>query len=112
MSINHHSKSYWVGTIKPMPVIWAFSTGLYVLTVKSLVSTKALFWSEKFIFKRGYFFVNPDAWTFVQIFLISDRECLPHFEETIYTEAASIFGHLQQKRRCLAGQSWRTKLSI
>ena len=39
-------------------------------------------------------------------------ETVSHLQETIYTEAASIFGHLQQKTRCLAGQSWRTKLSI
>ena len=39
-------------------------------------------------------------------------ETVSHLQETIYTEAASIFGHLQQKTRCLAGQSRRTKLSI
>ena len=33
-------------------------------------------------------------------------------QETIYTEAASIFGYLQQKSKRLAGQSRRTKLSI
>ena len=33
-------------------------------------------------------------------------------EESIYTEAANIFGHLQPKKRNLAGQSRRTKLSI
>ena len=33
-------------------------------------------------------------------------------QETIYTEAASIFGHLQHKTRGLAGQSRRTKLLI
>ena len=32
--------------------------------------------------------------------------------ETIYTEAASILGHLQQRTRYFAGQSRRTKLSI
>ena len=32
--------------------------------------------------------------------------------ETIYTDAASIFGHLQQKTRWLAGPSRRTKLYI
>ena len=35
-----------------------------------------------------------------------------HLQETIYTEAASIFGHLQQKIRRLPGQSQITKLSI
>ena len=39
-------------------------------------------------------------------------ETVSLLQETVYTEAASIFGHLQQKTRCLAGQSWRTKLSI
>ena len=33
-------------------------------------------------------------------------------QETIYAEAACISGHLLQKTRRLAGQSWRTKLSI
>ena len=33
-------------------------------------------------------------------------------QESIYTKAANIFGHLQPKRRNLAGQSRRTKLSI
>ena len=32
-------------------------------------------------------------------------EAVSHLQETIYTEAASIFGHLQQKTRRLAGQS-------
>ena len=36
-------------------------------------------------------------------------ETVSHLQETIYTEARSIFGHLQQK---LAEQSRRTKLSI
>ena len=39
-------------------------------------------------------------------------ETVSLLQETIYTEAASIFGHLQQNTRRLAGQSWRTKLSI
>ena len=39
-------------------------------------------------------------------------ETVSHLQKTIYTEAASIFGHLQQKTRRLAGQSRRTKLSI
>ena len=39
-------------------------------------------------------------------------ETVSHLQETIYTEAESIFGHLQQKPRHLAGQSLRTKLSI
>ena len=33
-------------------------------------------------------------------------------QESIYTEAANIFGHLQPKKRNLAGQSQRTQLSI
>ena len=33
-------------------------------------------------------------------------------QESIYTEAANIFGHLQPKKRNLVGQSRRTKLSI
>ena len=33
-------------------------------------------------------------------------------EESIYNDAANIFGHLQLKKRDLAGQSRRTKLSI
>ena len=33
-------------------------------------------------------------------------------QESIYTETANIFGHLQPKKRNLAGQSRRTKLSI
>ena len=33
-------------------------------------------------------------------------------QKGIYTEAGSIFGHLQHKTRGLAGQSQRTKLSI
>ena len=39
-------------------------------------------------------------------------ETVSNLQETIYTEAASIFGHLQRKIRRLAGQSRRTKLSI
>ena len=39
-------------------------------------------------------------------------ELVSLLQETIYSEAASIFGHLQPKTRCLAGQSRRTKLSI
>ena len=39
-------------------------------------------------------------------------ETVSPLQETIYTEAASIFGHLRQKTRCLAGQSRRTKLPI
>ena len=39
-------------------------------------------------------------------------ETVSHLQETIYTKAGSVFGHLQQKTRCLAGQSRRTKLSI
>ena len=40
------------------------------------------------------------------------EETVALLQETIYTEAASIFGHLQHKTRRLAGQSQRTKLSI
>ena len=40
------------------------------------------------------------------------EETVALLQETIYTEAASIFGHLQHKTRRLAGQSRRTKLSI
>ena len=39
-------------------------------------------------------------------------ETVSHLQETIYTEAASIFGHLQQKTRRLAGQRQITKFSI
>ena len=39
-------------------------------------------------------------------------EAVSHLQETIYTEAASIFGHLQQRMGHLAGQSRRAKLSI
>ena len=39
-------------------------------------------------------------------------ETVSLLQETIYTEAGSIFGHLQQNARRLAGQSRRTKLSI
>ena len=39
-------------------------------------------------------------------------ETVSHLQETIYTEVESLFCHLQQKTRRLAGQSWRTKLSI
>ena len=39
-------------------------------------------------------------------------ETVSLLQETIHTEAASIFGHLQQKTRRLAGQSRRTKLFI
>ena len=39
-------------------------------------------------------------------------ETVALLQETIYTEAASIFGHLQQNTRRLARQSRRTKLSI
>ena len=39
-------------------------------------------------------------------------ETVSLLQETIYTEAASIFLHFQQKTRRLAGQSQRTKLSI
>ena len=38
------------------------------------------------------------------------EETVALLQETIYTEAASIFGHLHHKRRQLVGQ--RTKLSI
>ena len=39
-------------------------------------------------------------------------ETVSLLQETLYTEAASIFGHLKQKTRHLAGQSRRTNLSI
>ena len=39
-------------------------------------------------------------------------ETVSLLQETIYTEAASIYGHLQQKTRRLSEQSLRTKLSI
>ena len=39
-------------------------------------------------------------------------ELVSLLQGTIYSEAASIFGHLQQKTRRLNGQSRRTKLSI
>ena len=39
-------------------------------------------------------------------------ETLTLLQESIYNDAANIFGHLQPKKRNLAGQSWRTKLSI
>ena len=39
-------------------------------------------------------------------------ETLSHLQESIYIEAANIFGHLQPKNRNLAGQSRWTKLSI
>ena len=39
-------------------------------------------------------------------------ETVSHLQESIYTEAANIFRHLQPKKRNLSGQSWRTKLSI
>ena len=43
---------------------------------------------------------------------ITLAETVSLLQETIHTEAASIFGHLQQKTRRLAGQSRRTELSI
>ena len=39
-------------------------------------------------------------------------ETVSLLQETIYTEAASILAHLQQKTRYFTGQSQRTKLSI
>ena len=39
-------------------------------------------------------------------------ETVLHLQESIYTEAANIFRHLQPKKRNLSGQSRRTKLSI
>ena len=39
-------------------------------------------------------------------------ETVSFLQESIYTEAANIFGHLQPKKRNLAGQSQQTKLSI
>ena len=39
-------------------------------------------------------------------------ETVSLLQESIYTEAANIFGHLQPKKRNLAGQSQQTKLSI
>ena len=39
-------------------------------------------------------------------------ETVSLLQETIYTEAASILGHLKQRTRYFAGQSRRTKLSI
>ena len=39
-------------------------------------------------------------------------ETLTLLHESIYNDAANIFGHLQPKTRNLAGQSRRTKLSI
>ena len=39
-------------------------------------------------------------------------ETVSLLQESIYIEAANIFGHLQRKKRNLAGQSRRTKLSI
>ena len=41
---------------------------------------------------------------------LADTILLP--QESIDTEAVNIFGHLQPKKRNLAGQSQRTKLSI
>ena len=38
-------------------------------------------------------------------------ETVSLLQESIYTEAANIFGHLQPKERNLAGQSRQTKLS-
>ena len=38
-------------------------------------------------------------------------ETLTLLQESIYNDAANIFGHLQPKQWHLAGQSWRTKLS-
>ena len=40
------------------------------------------------------------------------EETVALLQETIYTESASIFGHLQHKTRQLAWQSRKTKLSI
>ena len=39
-------------------------------------------------------------------------ETVSLLQESIYIEAANIFGHLQPKKRNLAGQSRRTKPSI
>ena len=39
-------------------------------------------------------------------------ETVSLLQESIYTEAPNIFGHLQPKKKNLAGQSQRTKLSI
>ena len=39
-------------------------------------------------------------------------EILTLLQELIYDDAANIFGHLQPKKRNIAGQSQRTKLSI
>ena len=39
-------------------------------------------------------------------------ETVSLLQESIYTEAANIFGHLQPKNRNLVGQSQQTKLSI
>ena len=39
-------------------------------------------------------------------------ETVSHLQESIYTEPANIFRHLQPKKRNLSGQSRRTKLSI
>ena len=39
-------------------------------------------------------------------------EILSLLQESVYIEAANVFGHLQPKSRNLAGQSQRTKLSI
>ena len=38
-------------------------------------------------------------------------ETVSFLQESIYTEAANIFGHLQPKKRNLTGQRQRTKLS-
>ena len=39
-------------------------------------------------------------------------ETLPLLQKSIYNDAANIFGHLQPKKRNLAGQRWQTKLPI
>ena len=56
--MNHHSKPYWVGTIKPGPVIWAFSTALYVLIIKSLGSTEKLCFDPKSLYLKQVTFLS------------------------------------------------------
>ena len=53
MSVNHNRKPYWVGIIKRGPVIWASSTGLYVLTIKSLVSTQKDYLDRKGLYLKS-----------------------------------------------------------
>ena len=80
LSVNHNRKPYWVGIIKRGPVIWASSTGLYVLTIKSLVSTQKDYLDRKGLYLKSVtllaILMLEKKKMFRQNFFVSYIDCL------------------------------------